>query len=155
MIKVYFDVYLEKGQYDLWFLMYLVWIVNDLYNVLLVDGIVCFDNGMYKIWFVCYWCVYELNLLLFDNVFVLMGVGLLLVIVIKIVYLQCKVIVVCGDGGFMMNFQEFEMVVWLKFDIVVMILCDDVFGMICWKQENMNFFDFVMMLQNFDFVLYV
>ena len=39
----------------------------------------------------------------------------------------------------MMNSQELETAVRLKLDLVVMILRDDAFGMIRWKQENMNF----------------
>jgi acetolactate synthase-1/2/3 large subunit len=61
---------------------------------------------------------------------------------------------VCGDGGFMMNSQELETAVRLKLDLVVLILRDDAFGMIRWKQENMNFPDYGMTLQNPDFVAY-
>ena len=55
MIKEHFDAHLQKGQHDSRFPMYPVRIVNDLYNAMPVDGIVCLDNGMYKIWFARYW----------------------------------------------------------------------------------------------------
>lgn len=42
-------------------------------------------------------------MLFLDNVFVSMGVGFLLVMVVVIFYLEKKIVVVCGDGGFMMN----------------------------------------------------
>jgi acetolactate synthase-1/2/3 large subunit len=61
---------------------------------------------------------------------------------------------VCGDGGFMMNSQELETAVRLKLDLVVLVLRDDAFGMIRWKQENMNFPDYGMTLNNPDFVAY-
>ncbi|ONS59354.1 acetolactate synthase large subunit [Burkholderia cenocepacia] len=154
MIKAHFDAHLEKGQHDPRFPMYPVRIVNDLYNALPVDGIVCLDNGMYKIWFARYWRAHEPNSLLLDNALASMGAGLPSAIATKIVHPQRKVIAVCGDGGFMMNSQELETAVRLKLDIVVMILRDDAFGMIRWKQENMNFPDFAMTLQNPDFVSY-
>ncbi|ESS41033.1 acetolactate synthase large subunit [Burkholderia cenocepacia] len=154
MIKAHFDAHLEKGQHDPRFPMYPVRIVNDLYKALPVDGIVCLDNGMYKIWFARYWRAHEPNSLLLDNALASMGAGLPSAIATKIVHPQRKVIAVCGDGGFMMNSQELETAVRLKLDIVVMILRDDAFGMIRWKQENMNFPDFAMTLQNPDFVSY-
>ncbi|RKU03560.1 acetolactate synthase large subunit [Burkholderia sp. Nafp2/4-1b] len=154
MIKEHFDAHLQKGQHDPRFPMYPVRIVNDLYNALPVDGIVCLDNGMYKIWFARYWRAHEPNSLLLDNALASMGAGLPSAIATKIVHPQRKVIAVCGDGGFMMNSQELETAVRLKLDIVVMILRDDAFGMIRWKQENMNFPDFAMTLKNPDFVSY-
>ncbi|KVT07856.1 acetolactate synthase [Burkholderia sp. MSMB1078WGS] len=154
MIKTHFDAHLEKGQHDPRFPMYPVRIVNDLYNALPLDGIVCLDNGMYKIWFARYWRAHEPNSLLLDNALASMGAGLPSAIATKIVHPQRKVIAVCGDGGFMMNSQELETAVRLKLDIVVMILRDDAFGMIRWKQENMNFPDFAMTLKNPDFVSY-
>ncbi|KWH20195.1 acetolactate synthase [Burkholderia territorii] len=154
MIKEHFDAHLQKGQHDPRFPMYPVRIVNDLYNALPTDGIVCLDNGMYKIWFARYWRAHEPNSLLLDNALASMGAGLPSAIATKIVHPQRKVIAVCGDGGFMMNSQELETAVRLKLDIVVMILRDDAFGMIRWKQENMNFPDFAMTLKNPDFVSY-
>jgi acetolactate synthase I/II/III large subunit len=53
-----------------------------------------------------------------------------------------------------MNSQELETAVRLKLDLVVLILRDDAFGMIRWKQENMNFPDYGMTLSNPDFVDY-
>ncbi|KVL42332.1 acetolactate synthase large subunit [Burkholderia territorii] len=154
MIKEHFDAHLQKGQHDPRFPMYPVRIVNDLYNALPTDGIVCLDNGMYKIWFARYWRAHEPNSLLLDNALASMGAGLPSAIATKIVHPQRKVIAVCGDGGFMMNSQELETAVRLRLDIVVMILRDDAFGMIRWKQENMNFPDFAMTLKNPDFVSY-
>lgn len=119
------------------------------------DGIVCFDNGMYKIWFVCNYCIYVVNMLFFDNVFVMMGVGLFLVMMVVMCYFGCCVMVVCGDGGFMMNLQEMEIVVWFGLNFVVVIFNDSVYGMICWKQVVDGFLDFGMSFGNFDFVCYV
>jgi acetolactate synthase I/II/III large subunit len=153
-IKQHFDEHLRKGQDDERFPMYPVRIVHDLYNAMPDDGIVCLDNGMYKIWFARYYRAHEPNSLLLDNALASMGAGLPSAIATKIVHPGRKVIAVCGDGGFMMNSQEMETAVRLKLDLVVMILRDDAFGMIRWKQENMNFPDYAMTLQNPDFVAY-
>ena len=61
---------------------------------------------------------------------------------------------ICGDGGFMMNSQELETAVRLKMDLVVLVLRDDVYGMIKWKQAGMGFNDFGLDYGNPDFVLY-
>ena len=61
---------------------------------------------------------------------------------------------VCGDGGFMMNSQEIETAVRLKLDLVVLILRDDAYGMIKWKQAHMEFDNFGLDYGNPDFVTY-
>jgi acetolactate synthase-1/2/3 large subunit len=72
----------------------------------------------------------------------------------KIVYPDKPVIAVCGDGGFMMNSQEMETAVRLKLHIVVIILRDDAYGMIKWKQAHMKFADYGLDYGNPDFVKY-
>jgi acetolactate synthase I/II/III large subunit len=65
-----------------------------------------------------------------------------------------RVLAVCGDGGFMMNSQELETAVRLGLNLVVLILQDDAYGMIRWKQAVDKFVDFGMTLGNPDFVAY-
>ncbi|HEV7383882.1 MAG TPA: thiamine pyrophosphate-dependent enzyme, partial [Phenylobacterium sp.] len=65
-----------------------------------------------------------------------------------------RVMAVCGDGGFMMNSQELETAVRLKLDLVVLVLVDNAFGMIRWKQAVDHFADFGMTFGNPDFALY-
>ncbi len=48
---------------------------------------------------------YELNTLLLDNFLTIMGVGLPSAIIACFLHPKKKVVVVCGDGGFMLNFQ--------------------------------------------------
>lgn len=153
-IKRHFDAHLAKGQHDPRFPMYPVRLVHDVYGAMPEDGILCLDNGMYKIWFARYYRAREPNSVLLDNALASMGAGLPSAIATKIVHPERKVVAVCGDGGFMMNSQEVETAVRLKLDLVVLILRDDAFGMIRWKQENMNFPDYGMTLQNPDFVEY-
>ena len=59
---------------------------------------------------------------------------------------------ICGDGGFMMNAQELETAVRLKMNLICLILRDDSYGMIRWKQANMGFEDFGLEFENPDFV---
>jgi acetolactate synthase-1/2/3 large subunit len=70
------------------------------------------------------------------------------------VYPDRKVVAICGDGGFMMNSQELETAVRLKLNIVVLILNDNSYGMIRWKQANMGFKDWGLTYNNPDFVKY-
>jgi acetolactate synthase-1/2/3 large subunit len=64
------------------------------------------------------------------------------------------VLAVCGDGGFMMNSQEVETAKRLGLDLVVLILQDNAYGMIRWKQAVDGFADFGMTFGNPDFVAY-
>ena len=65
-----------------------------------------------------------------------------------------KVVAVCGDGGFMMNSQELETAVRLKLNLVVVVLVDDGYGMIRWKQDALGFASWGLGFGNPDFVKY-
>jgi len=118
------------------------------------DGIVTLDNGVYKVWFARNYKCYEPNTLLLDNALATMGAGLPSAICAKLVNPDKKVISVCGDGGFMMNSQELETAVRLGLNMVVIILNDNAYGMIKWKQEGMGFDNFGLDYSNPDFVEY-
>ena len=45
-----------------------------------------------------------------------------------------KIVVMCGDGAFLMNIQELETAVRLQLPIIVIIWCDSEYGMISLKQ---------------------
>ena len=72
----------------------------------------------------------------------------------KIIEPDKKVIAVCGDGGFLMNSQELETAVRLDLDLTVIILNDNAYGMIKWKQAGMGFDNFGLDYSNPDFVKY-
>jgi len=118
------------------------------------DAIVCLDNGVYKLWFARGYCAHKPNTVLLDNALATMGAGLPSAMASAMVYPGRKVLAVCGDGGFMMNSQELETAVRLKLDMTVLILNDNAYGMIRWKQANMGFADFGLSYGNPDFVLY-
>ena len=129
-------------------------IVADVRAVMPSHGIVTLDNGMYKIWFARNYKVYEPNTLLLDNALASMGAGLPSAIVTKLHYPHRQVLAVCGDGGFMMNAQELETAVRLGLDLVILIINDQGFGMIKWKQAELGFSDFGLSFSNPDFVKY-
>jgi acetolactate synthase-1/2/3 large subunit len=129
--------------------------VREIRKAMPKDGIVTLDNGVYKIWFARNYPAYLPNTVLLDNALATMGAGLPSAIAAKLVYPEKAVITVCGDGGFMMNSQELETAVRLNLHIVVIILRDDAYGMIKWKQANMEFENFGLDYGNPDFVKYV
>ncbi|HZF96014.1 MAG TPA: acetolactate synthase large subunit [Allosphingosinicella sp.] len=118
------------------------------------DGIVCLDNGVYKIWFARNYLARQPNTVLLDNALATMGAGLPSAMASAMVYPGRKVMAICGDGGFMMNSQEMETAVRLKLNITVLILNDNSYGMIRWKQANMGFEDWGLTYGNPDFVKY-
>ena len=83
-----------------------------------------------------------------------MGAGLPSAIAAKLVHPEESVTAICGDGGFMMNSQELETAVRLGVHITVVILRDDAYGMIKWKQANMGFDEYGLDYGNPDFVKY-
>ena len=83
-----------------------------------------------------------------------MGAGLPSAMMAALLYPGRRVLAVCGDGGFMMNSQELETSVRLGLDLVVLILQDDAYGMIRWKQSVDKFADFGLTFGNPDFVRY-
>lgn len=129
-------------------------LVRDVRGVIPQDGIVCLDNGMYKIWFARNYRTYVANTLLLDNALATMGAGLPSAMMAAILYPERRVMAVCGDGGFMMNSQEMETAVRLGLNLVVLILDDSAYGMIRWKQAVDNFSDYGMTFTNPDFVKY-
>ena len=118
------------------------------------DGIICLDNGVYKIWFARGFTAYLPNTVLLDNALATMGAGLPSAMMSAMLYPERRVMAICGDGGFMMNSQEMETAVRLKLNLTVLILRDDAYGMIRWKQANMGFKDFGLTYGNPDFVKY-
>ena len=127
-------------------------VVADVQSVLPKEGILSLDHGMYKIWFTRNYHAHEQNSLLLDNAFATMGAGLAVGIATKLLNPEKKVLVIAGDGGFMMNVAELETAKRLGLNLTVLILNDSGFGMIKWKQKDMNFPNFGLEFSNPDFV---
>lgn len=129
-------------------------IVNDVRQVMPDDGIIALDNGMYKLWFARNYPAYDNNTVLLDNALASMGAGLPSAMMAAMLYPHLKVMAVCGDGGFMMNSQELETAVRLKLNLVILIINDNAYGMIKWKQAQEGFQNFGLDYNNPDFVKY-
>lgn len=153
-VRKHVEASVKEGQDDDRFPMYPQRIVKDVREAMPEDGIIALDNGIYKIWFARNYKSYKPNTVLLDNALATMGAGLPSAMAAKIVHPDRKVMAICGDGGFMMNSQEMETAVRLKLDLVILILNDNAYGMIKWKQANMGFDNFGLDVGNPDFIKY-
>lgn len=129
-------------------------VVADVREIMGEKDIVCLDNGIFKLWFARMYKTYADNTLLLDNALATMGAGLASAMAAKLVFPQRRVLAVVGDGGFMMNSQDLETAVRLQQDLVILLLRDDAYGFIRWKQQNDGFPEFGMTFGNPDFVRY-
>ncbi|MFK8082555.1 MAG: acetolactate synthase large subunit [Granulosicoccus sp.] len=118
------------------------------------EDIVTLDNGVYKIWFARNYECYSPNTLLLDNALATMGAGLPSAMAAKQIRPASKVVSVNGDGGFLMNSQELETAVRMNLDLVVIVLTDNAYGMIKWKQEGVGFKNYGLDFNNPDLVQY-
>ncbi len=148
------ELHVGNGVDDPRFPIYPQRLVADVRRVMPRDGIIALDNGVYKIWFARNYKANQPNTVLLDNALATMGAGLPSAMAARLVHPDRKVMAICGDGGFMMNSQELETAVRLEMNLVVLVLRDDAYGMIKWKQANMGFKPFGLDYGNPDFVKY-
>ena len=148
------EAHLQQGVNDDRFPVYPQRLVADVRRVTPSDGIIALDNGIYKIWFARNYKARQPNTVLLDNALASMGAGLPSAMAARLVHPKRQVTAICGDGGFMMNSQELETAVRLGMQLVVLLLRDDAYGMIRWKQINMGFANYGLTYDNPDFVKY-
>jgi len=153
-VRARLATHLAEHAGDARFPMHPVRLVHDLRQVLGDEDILSLDNGMYKLWFARYYRCTQPNTLLLDNALATMGAGLPAGMAAKMVFPDRRVVALAGDGGFMMNSQELETAVRLKLDITMVVLRDNAYGMIKWKQAGMDFPNYGMDMGNPDFVRY-
>lgn len=127
-------------------------LVADVRRAMPERGVITLDNGIYKLWFARNYLAYGPNTILLDNALATMGAGLPSAIAAKLLRPDQPVLAVCGDGGFLMNAQELETAVRLGIDLVVLVLRDDGFGMIEWKQADLDYPPFGLRFKNPDLV---
>ncbi len=146
--------HVSEGADDSRFPIYPQRLVADVRQAIEKRGLIALDNGVYKIWFARNYPAHSPNTVLLDNALATMGAGLPSAIAAKLVHPDRQVMAICGDGGFMMNSQELETAVRLKLDLVILVLRDNAYGMIKWKQAHMGLKDFGLDYGNPDFVKY-
>ncbi|HPS89257.1 MAG TPA: acetolactate synthase large subunit [Methanosarcina vacuolata] len=129
-------------------------VVKSVRKALGREDIITLDNGIYKLWFARLYKTYAPNTVLLDNALATMGAGLPSGITAKLLHPERRVLAICGDGGFMMNCQELETAIRYGIPVVVLILNDNGFGFIKWKQKKMHFEDFGLDYGNPDFSLF-
>jgi acetolactate synthase I/II/III large subunit len=129
-------------------------IISECRSILGKEDIITMDNGIYKMWFARHYKTYHIGTFLIDNTLATMGAGLPSAMAAKLVFPKKKVLAVVGDGGFMMNSQEMETALRLKLNVVVLILNDNAYGFIKWKQHGYKFPNFALDYGNPDFVKY-
>ncbi len=129
-------------------------IVKNVREVMSGEDIVSLDNGIFKLWFCRLYRTFKPNTLLLDNALATMGAGLSAGIAAKMLFPERRVLAVCGDGGFMMNSQELGTAIRYHIPVVVLLLNDNAYGFVKWKQRNLNLEDFGLDLTNPDFVKY-
>src|ERR671915_1003463 len=138
-------------------------LIIDIRNILDDRDIVISDVGAHKLWIAKIYDTYIPNTCLITNGFCSMGFALPGAIAAQLVRPNQKVVVMCGDGGFLMNIQELETAVRLQLPIIVIIWCDSDYGMISLKQihefgtsvfTRFNNPDFVTLAQSFGAIGY-
>jgi len=153
-VKEKSDAHLHDGEDDDRFPVFPQRLVAEVRRAVADNGIIALDNGIYKIWFARNYKARAPNTVLLDNALASMGAGLPSAMAAKLVEPDRRVMAICGDGGFLMNSQELETAVRLKMNLTVVILRDDAYGMIKWKQSHMDFGEYGLDFGNPDFVKY-
>jgi len=109
-------------------------LVLDVRDALDENDIVISDVGVHKLWIAKIYNTYTPNTCIVPNGFCSMGFALPAAIAAQLVDPSHKIVVMCGDGGFLMNVQEIETAVRLRLPIIVIVWCDYDYGMISLKQ---------------------
>ena len=111
-------------------------ILYDVRKVMAPGDIVLSDVGAHKMWIARHYNCYEPNSCIISNGFATMGIAVPGAITAKLVHPEKRVLVITGDGGFMMNCQEFETARRERTPFVTLIFNDQSYGLIKWKQMD-------------------
>ncbi len=126
-------------------------LAKELRATLEPNDILALDNWLYKVWLARNYPAIMPNTVLLDNALATMGAWYSVALMAKILQPDRRVVCVVGDGWLMMNLGDLETVVKSGLDMVIIILNDNAFGMIKWKQHHMWLKDFALDLTNPDF----
>ena len=108
-------------------------ILCDVRKVMRPGDILLSDVGAHKMWVARHYNCYRPKTCLISNGFATMGFSLPGALAAKLVSPDKRVLVVTGDGGFMMNSQELETAVREHLPFVVLVFVDNGYGLIKWK----------------------
>jgi len=110
-------------------------LVIDVRRLLDKNDIVISDVGVHKLWIAKIYDTYNPNTCIIPNGFCSMGFSVPGAIAAQLVFPDKTIVVMCGDGAFLMNIQELETAVRLKLPIIIIVWCDNEFGLIALKQK--------------------
>lgn len=111
-------------------------ILADLRAALDAHDIVISDVGAHKQWVARRFPTYWANTVIISNGLATMGIAVPGAVAAKLAYPERHVVVVTGDGGFLMNVQELETAARLHLPMVVLVWTDASYGVIEWKQQQ-------------------
>lgn len=126
-------------------------IVKEVGEAMSEKGIIALDNGMYKIWFARHHRASRPNELLLDNALATMGAGIPSALAAKLIEPESDVVAVVGDGGLLMSVAELETAKRMGVSLPIVVLNDNAYGMIRWKQEASGMTDFGLSFSNPNF----
>lgn len=109
-------------------------ILYDVRKFMGEDDIVISDVGAHKMWIAREYNCYKPNTCIISNGFATMGIAVPGTVAAKLINMDKKVLAISGDGGFMMNSQEYETALREGAPIVTLIFSDASYGLIKWKQ---------------------
>jgi acetolactate synthase-1/2/3 large subunit len=109
-------------------------LITDVRKLIDSHDILISDVGAHKLWIAKIYETFHPNTCLISNGFASMGFALPGAIAAQLAFPHRKIVVMCGDGGFLMNVQELETAVRLRLPIIVIIWCDKEYGVISLKQ---------------------
>jgi acetolactate synthase-1/2/3 large subunit len=130
------------------------YVIHELREFMGDKDILSLDNGIHMLWTTRNYGAYQPNTMLIDHALGSMGISLPAAIAAKLVHPERKVVVLTGDGGFMMNSQDLETAVRLGLDLIVIIFNDTGLGMIRAKQMADGHGHYGVEFNNPDFVMY-
>jgi len=111
-------------------------VMAELEAALAPEDLVISDVGAHKLWVAKAYGARLPNTVIVSNGFAAMGIGLPGAIAAKLAEPQRRVVTVTGDGGCLMNVQELETARRLELAFVVLVMRDDGYGVIRWKQQK-------------------
>jgi acetolactate synthase-1/2/3 large subunit len=111
-------------------------VIADLRRAMADDDVLVCDVGAHKLWVARLFPAERPNTCIISNGFAAMGIAVPGAIAAKLALPERRVVVVSGDGGFLMNSQELETAVRLGLAITVLVLRDGKYGVIQHHMES-------------------
>lgn len=127
-------------------------ILHDVRKIMGADDILISDVGAHKMWIARHYDCYKPNTCIISNGFASMGLAVPGAVTAKLLNPDKKVLAITGDGGFLMNCQEFETACREKTPFVTLVFNDSSYGLIKWKQQDRFGSDCFVDFTNPDFV---